>query len=159
MVFRALKRRLGSLRHKYRASISNLRRSNHTGLPLVTFIFFTWLNYAVLYTQIAYLKIKIITGLVADPFPNVPVFLRIIVRRFRRYANQRDILYIRSAMAVAAYYINRHTLLGSQDSYLQIKAIPGTTIADATYGHRISLIAETLFCFAVVTGLQNFVGA
>jgi hypothetical protein len=86
----------------------------------------------------------------------VPIFLRVVVRRFRRYANQREILYIRAAMETVRYYIGHHIVSRNQDSYLRIQAIPGTAIADPSYQLRILLIAETLFLLRHSDGFAEF---
>jgi hypothetical protein len=156
MVFRAFRRRLGGLRNRFRADLRKLRRDQPSGLPFIPFILIKGLNYVVLYAQIAILKAKIKVGIVPDPFPAVPVFLRVVIRRFQRYANQREALYIRSAIAVVAYYVNLDTPSGRGDSFLEIKPIPGTNIADPTYVLRLGLIAETLFLLRASDGFDEF---
>lgn len=156
MAFRTLKRHLGGLVRKRGADRRNVRRDQQGRLPFAAFILITWLNYAILYIQIGILGVKIRIGAASDPFPNVPVFLTVVVRRLRKHANDREILYTRAAIALVAYYIDRSTPSGTKDSYLQIKELPGTAFADPAYQLRILLIAETLFLLRHSDGFLEF---
>jgi hypothetical protein len=147
---------LGRLRKEIKAGLRKLRRGQPSDLPLIPFLIIKGLNYVVLYAQVGFLKSKILLGITAEPFDKVPVFLRVVVRRLRRHAGQREVVYIRAAIAVVAYYINVDTPFGRNDPFLQIKAIPGTTLADPHYQLRICLIAETLFLLRKSDGFNEF---
>src|SRR5208283_1124536 len=83
----------------------------------------------------------------SGPFDDVPEFPTVVVRdRLFPHANDREVLYLRSAIAIIAYYLGRtfaSQQIAAQGEYLQTQVVPGTNAVHMSNPTRILLIGRT----------------
>jgi hypothetical protein len=115
------------------------------------------LNLVVLHSKAVILHCRIRLGFYSGQFHDVPAFLTIVIRdSFYPYANDREILYVRAAIAVIAYYVDRHFLVDRQDAYLQSEIIRDTNVVNHKTPLRRLLIGRNLFDLRRMNGFSEF---